>query len=73
MARTGETLFRVRGKYLKYVGILSVVIAFFHGAMGPFYSDRANLAWYYIWAVAMLAYMANRYLRHFTKTYDNIT
>ncbi len=29
LARGGEALFKVRGKYLNYVGILSVVIAYF--------------------------------------------
>ncbi|MCP5128079.1 MAG: hypothetical protein H6985_00705 [Pseudomonadales bacterium] len=46
LARTGAALFKVRGKYLKYVGILSVVIAYFNGAMGPFNSDVANMAWF---------------------------
>ena len=46
LARTGAALFKVRGKYLKYVGILSVVIAYFHGAMGPFASESANMAWF---------------------------
>jgi hypothetical protein len=47
LARSGEALFKVRGKYLKYVGILSVVIAYFNGAMGPFASDSANLVWFW--------------------------
>lgn len=46
LARTGAALFKVRGKYLKYVGILSVVIAYFNGAMGPFASEAANMAWF---------------------------
>jgi protein-S-isoprenylcysteine O-methyltransferase Ste14 len=47
LARSGEALFKVRGKYLKYVGILSVVIAYFNGASGPFSSEIANLAWFW--------------------------
>lgn len=47
LARSGAALFKVRGKYLKYVGILSVVIAYIHGASGPFASDSANLAWFW--------------------------
>ncbi len=31
LARSGEALFKVRGKYLKYIGILSVIIAYFNG------------------------------------------
>lgn len=53
LARSGKALFKVRGKFLKYVGILSVVIAYFHGASGPFASDGANLAWF--WAAFIVA------------------
>jgi len=48
LARSGEALFRVRGKYLKYVTMLSVVIAYFHGTSGPFVSDSANMAWFLV-------------------------
>ena len=46
LARSGEALFKIRGKYLKYLGILSVVVAYFNAAMGPFSSDVANLLWF---------------------------
>jgi len=46
LARSGEALFKVRGKYLKYVGLLSVAVAYFNGAMGPFASDSANMLWF---------------------------
>ena len=46
LARSGEALFKVRGKYLKYLGILSVVIAYFVGAPGPFASESANMLWF---------------------------
>ena len=46
LARSGEALFKVRGKYLKYVGILSVVIAYFVGAPGPFAGETANMLWF---------------------------
>jgi hypothetical protein len=36
-------------------------------------ADAANLVWYCIGAVAMLACLFNRYLRHFTTTYGNIS
>jgi protein-S-isoprenylcysteine O-methyltransferase Ste14 len=48
LARSGDALFKVRGKYLKYVGILSVIIAYFHGSIGPFASVTANLAWFWL-------------------------
>jgi len=53
LAASGEALFKVRGKYLDAVILLSVVIAYFHGAMGPFVSDSANLAWF--WAAIGVA------------------
>jgi protein-S-isoprenylcysteine O-methyltransferase Ste14 len=53
LARSGKALFKVRGKFIKYVGILSVVIAYFNGASGPFASDGANLAWF--WAAFGIA------------------
>jgi protein-S-isoprenylcysteine O-methyltransferase Ste14 len=53
LARSGEALFKVRGKFLKYVGILSVAVAYFNGASGPFSSDTANLAWF--WAALAVA------------------
>ncbi len=53
LARSGEALFRARGKYLKYVALLSVVIAYFHGASGPFAAELANLLWF--WAAVGIA------------------
>ena len=47
LARSGEALFKVRGKYLKYVGLLSVAIAYFVAAPGPFASEGFNLAWFW--------------------------
>jgi len=48
LARSGATLFKPRGKFLKYVSVLSVVIAYFHVSIGPFASDTANLAWFWL-------------------------
>lgn len=48
LARSGEALFRIRGKYLMLVGTLSVVIAYFVGAPGPFSSETANLVWFWV-------------------------
>ena len=66
LARSGEALFKVRGKYLKYVGILSVVIAYFNGASGPFTGEIANLAWF--WAAFGVA-SAGALLRLVTSGY----
>jgi protein-S-isoprenylcysteine O-methyltransferase Ste14 len=46
LARSGEALFKIRGKFLGIIGVLSVVIAYFNGAAGPFHTDGANLAWF---------------------------
>jgi protein-S-isoprenylcysteine O-methyltransferase Ste14 len=66
LARSGEALFKVRGKYLKYVGLLSVAIAFFVGASGPFNSETANLVWF--WAAFGVA-SAGAVLRLVTSGY----
>lgn len=44
--RSGEALFKIRGKFLRMVVIISVVIAYFNGALGPFASDFANQMWF---------------------------
>lgn len=46
VARAGAALFKVRGKYLKWICVLSIVIAYFNGAMGPFGSDALNMMWF---------------------------
>jgi protein-S-isoprenylcysteine O-methyltransferase Ste14 len=46
LARSGEALFKIRGKYLDSVILVSVVIAYFHGTSGPFASDLLNQAWF---------------------------
>jgi len=48
LARSGETLFKIRGKYLHFIVIIGAVIAYFSGALGPFASDSANLAWFWL-------------------------
>jgi hypothetical protein len=70
LARSGEALFKVRSKYLKYIGILSVVITYFNGAMGPFAPDRASLVWFY---AAFGVAFSGALLRLVTSTYDNIS
>jgi protein-S-isoprenylcysteine O-methyltransferase Ste14 len=46
LARSGEALFKVRGKFLKYTILVGVVVAYFHGAIGPFDSVGANQMWF---------------------------
>lgn len=54
LARSGEALFKVRGKFLKYVIVGGVAIAYFQGAVGPFVSAGANQAWFWLsFAVAL--------------------
>ncbi len=71
-ARSGAALFGVRGKCPRYVIMPGVAITCLHGASGPFVSNSANLAWYYIGAVTLLAYITIRGLYHFNKTFDGI-
>lgn len=66
LARSGKTLFRIRGKYLKYVGLLSVLVAYFVGAPGPFTAPAANMAWF--WASVGVA-SAGAVLRLVTSGY----
>ncbi len=46
LAQTGKTLFRIRGNYLFAIMIISAVIAFYSGNLGPFDSYGANQAWF---------------------------
>ncbi|HIM00431.1 MAG TPA: hypothetical protein EYG46_05480, partial [Myxococcales bacterium] len=46
LARSGEALFKVRGKFLKYTIFVGAVIAYFHPATGPFDSVGANQLWF---------------------------
>ena len=48
LAHSGEALFKVRGKYLKYTIVVGAVIAYFHGQIGPFAADGANQLWFAI-------------------------
>jgi hypothetical protein len=48
LARSGEALFKVRGKFLKYVILAGAVVAYFHGSAGPFASAIANQAWFWL-------------------------
>lgn len=48
LARTGKTLFQIRGYYLTSVIFIGTAIAFFTGATGPFESDAANQIWFWL-------------------------
>ncbi len=46
LANSGEALFKVRGKFLGNMIVVGMVIAYFHGQIGPFDSDSANHLWF---------------------------
>ena len=48
LARSGETLFKVRGHYLTGVVVIGTAIAWFSGAAGPFASDLGNQLWFWM-------------------------
>ncbi len=48
LARSGETLFKIRGHYLTLVVLGGAAIAYFHPALGPFASDSANMVWFWV-------------------------
>ena len=47
LARSGEALFKVRGKFLGNMIVVGAVVAFFHGSPGPFSGPIANQAWFW--------------------------
>jgi hypothetical protein len=70
LARSGEALFKVRNKYLKYIGIPGVVFAYFNLATGSIGSDRANLVCF---CAAFGVAFSGALLRLGSSTYDNIS
>jgi protein-S-isoprenylcysteine O-methyltransferase Ste14 len=48
LARTGEPLFKIRGQYLTAIIAVGVVLAYQSRASGPFASEAANQAWFWI-------------------------
>jgi protein-S-isoprenylcysteine O-methyltransferase Ste14 len=48
LARTGKTLFKIRGYYLTSVIFIGTAIAFYTGATGPFQSAEANQIWFWV-------------------------
>jgi protein-S-isoprenylcysteine O-methyltransferase Ste14 len=66
LTRSGEALFKIRGKYLKLLVIISVAIAYFNGALGPFASDFANQMWFLAslavaWSGAIVRFFTSGY------------
>lgn len=47
-ARSGEKLFKIRGNYLTAVVIVGALIAYQVRAIGPFASELANQAWFWL-------------------------
>jgi protein-S-isoprenylcysteine O-methyltransferase Ste14 len=66
LARSGEALFKIRGKFLKYVGLVGLVVAYFHVSIGPFVNDIANQAWFW---VSLGVALAGALIRIFTSGY----
>lgn len=48
LARSGKALFAIRGSYLYLIIALGVLIAYVSRTLGPFASDGANLAWFWL-------------------------
>jgi len=48
LARSGEKLFKIRGHYLTAVVIGGALIAYHLRTLGPFASDGANQAWFWL-------------------------
>lgn len=66
LTRSGEFLFKIRGKFLKRLVIITVVIAYFNEQLGPFVSDTANQMWF-IGALAVA--WSGAIVRFFTSGY----
>lgn len=48
LARSGKALFKVRGNYLLAVVVISAVLAYHYRMLGPFASEAANQAWFWV-------------------------
>jgi protein-S-isoprenylcysteine O-methyltransferase Ste14 len=48
LARSGEALFKIRGHYLTAVVIVGAMIAYHFRAIGPFATESANQAWFWV-------------------------
>ncbi len=63
LARSGEALFRKRGKFLKWVVVVGAVVAYCTDALGPFPSVLANRVWF---GLALTIAVAGAVLRMIT-------
>lgn len=66
LTRSGAALFKIRGKFLGYLVVTSVAIAYFSGAVGPFGSDIANQMWFFAslavaWTGAIVRFATSGY------------
>ena len=48
LARTGKSLFIIRGTYIYVVIAIGALVAYLSSAKGPFASDTANCAWFWV-------------------------
>lgn len=48
LARSGKALFIIRGTYMYVLIAVGVLIAYLSGARGPFASETANCAWFWV-------------------------
>jgi len=55
LARSGKTLFKIRGHYLTAIVIVGAAIAYYSGAMGPFETEGANQLWFWVSLAIALA------------------
>lgn len=63
LARSGEALFRKRGKFLKWIIVIGAVVAYVTKTLGPFSSSTANRVWF---ALALAIAVAGAVLRMVT-------
>ncbi len=63
LARSGEALFRKRGKFLKWVVVVGAAVAYFTDSLGPFPSVIANQLWF---GLALTIAVAGAVLRMIT-------
>jgi len=48
LARSGTTLFKIRGTYIYLIIVIGVAICYLTGAQGPFNETMANKAWFWV-------------------------
>lgn len=48
LARSGRKLFAIRGHYINVIIFVGIGVAYYVGALGPFATDAANAAWFWL-------------------------